>query len=232
MVAIDQKTDWQAVWKRIWNSPQFLILAMHLHLSQLGKGTTSVAKRICVKEEWMDIVSWMNFPFSFFSLLLTGEWKPGFKYNRTSMRTYSQAPWVNEERSCGKKEREIHFEFYNKSLNGHDSVHKLIEKLRNKKLVWLGDSLQKQYLFGLMHIISQGKWKFPWTCGQIASWNCSHLENCVNVWRPVHTRHIHTGKRFGLPEFSKWTASISGWTQIQGWCDVGHGKIAFFLAVL
>ena len=66
-----------------------------------------------------------------------GEWMPGKKHD--------QRCELKDETKCCKKGQNLHFEFYNKRLNKVDAVAEFRRKLRNKRMLLIGDSLMFEF---------------------------------------------------------------------------------------
>ena len=66
-----------------------------------------------------------------------GKWMPGKKHD--------QRCELKDETKCCKKEQNLHFEFYNKRLNKVDAVAEFRRKLRNKRMLLIGDSLMFEF---------------------------------------------------------------------------------------
>ena len=66
-----------------------------------------------------------------------GKWMPEKKhYQRCELK---------DETKCCRKGQNLHFEFYNKYLNKVDAVEEFRRKLRNKRMLLLGDSLMFEF---------------------------------------------------------------------------------------
>ena len=77
-----------------------------------------------------------------------GKWMPGRKHNQSC--EFLHKPYI-----CCKKEQNLHFEFYNKRLNKVDAVEEFRIKLRNKKILLMGDSLMKEFFAGLVALLQR-----------------------------------------------------------------------------
>ena len=78
-----------------------------------------------------------------------GEWKPGAKYLKML-----ENRWTDR---CGEKERNLHFEFFNKSLNDLDDANIFLSKVKGKTMTILGDSIQRGLFWGLIYFLQLGK---------------------------------------------------------------------------
>ena len=76
------------------------------------------------------------------------KWMPGRKHNQSC--EFLHKPYI-----CCKKEQILHFEFYNKRLNKVDAVEEFRTKLRNKKILLMGDSLMKEFFVGLVALLQR-----------------------------------------------------------------------------
>ena len=74
-------------------------------------------------------------------LIIHGWWRPGKKQDQSCQ-------FVQKNKCC--VEQNQHFEFYNKYLNEVDAVQDFRRKLRNKKLLLIGDSLMIEFFEYLM----------------------------------------------------------------------------------
>ena len=77
-----------------------------------------------------------------------GKWMPGRKHNQSC--EFLHKPYI-----CCKMEQSLHFEFYNKRLNKVDAVEEFRIKLRNKKILIIGDSLTKEFFAGLVALLQR-----------------------------------------------------------------------------
>ena len=77
-----------------------------------------------------------------------GRWMPGRKHNQACQ-------FITKVYLCCKKEQNLHFEFYKKRLNKVDAVKEFRTKLRNKKILLMGDSLMKEFFNGLMALLQR-----------------------------------------------------------------------------
>ena len=66
-----------------------------------------------------------------------GKWMPGKRHDKRCE--------LKDETKCCKKEQNLHFEFYNRRLNKVDAVEELRRKLRNKRVLFIGDSLMQEF---------------------------------------------------------------------------------------
>ena len=77
-----------------------------------------------------------------------GKWMHGRKHNQS-------CEFLHKHYICCKKEQNLHFEFYNKRLNKVDAVEEFRTKLRNKKILLMGDSLMKEFFAGLVALLQR-----------------------------------------------------------------------------
>ena len=75
-----------------------------------------------------------------------GRWMPGRKHNLV-------CEFINKTKCCIKEQNHLHFEFKDKRLNKVDAVKEFSIKLRNKKILLLGDSLMQEFFVGLVALI-------------------------------------------------------------------------------
>ena len=80
--------------------------------------------------------------------IIHGRWMPGRKH-------IPACKFINKVYSCCKKDQNLHFEFYNESLNKVDAVEELRTKLRNKKILLMGDSLMIEFYNGLVVLLQR-----------------------------------------------------------------------------
>ena len=80
------------------------------------------------------------------NFVIHGEWKPGRRHKQTCQ-------FIEEEKCCTSKQKNLHFEFYNKHLNKINAVEELRKVLKNKKLLLIGDSLMLEFFRGLAELL-------------------------------------------------------------------------------
>ena len=80
------------------------------------------------------------------NFVIHGEWKPGRRHKQTCQ-------FIEEEKCCTNKQKNLHFEFYNKNLNEINAVEELRKILKNKKLLLIGDSLMLEFFRGLAELL-------------------------------------------------------------------------------
>ena len=81
------------------------------------------------------------------NFVIHGEWKPGRRHKQTCQ-------FIEEEKCCTNKQKNLHFEFHEDQLNKFDAVEELIKILKNKKLLLIGDSLMLEFYPGLAELLS------------------------------------------------------------------------------
>ena len=77
-----------------------------------------------------------------------GRWMPGRKHIRA-------CHFITKVYLCCKEEQNLYFEFYNKCLNKVDAVEEFRTKLRNKKILLMGDSLMIEFYNGLVALLQR-----------------------------------------------------------------------------
>ena len=75
-----------------------------------------------------------------------GKWMPGKRHNQT-------CDFIEKEKCCTKKQKNLHFEFYNKHLNKVNAVEELRHILKTKKMLLIGDSLMFEFFIGLKELL-------------------------------------------------------------------------------
>ena len=74
-----------------------------------------------------------------------GKWMSGKHHNQT-------CAFIDKKKCC-KKKQNLHFEFDEERLNQIDAVEELRKKLRNKKLLLIGDSLMFEFFIELAELL-------------------------------------------------------------------------------
>ena len=108
-----------------------------------------------------------------------GRWMPGRKHNLA-------CEFITKAYLCCKKEQNLHFEFYNKRLNKVDAVKEFRTKLRNKKILLMGDSLMIEFYNGLVALLQRkntSKYYSTQTDRVLTSKKCG--KTLVNVFREL-----------------------------------------------
>ena len=88
--------------------------------------------------------------YSDLGLYVYGEWAQGFLHNRT---TFTKGYLLKCNQS--KTEKPLHFVFYNERLNKIDAVEKLKWILKRKKLLFVGDSLTREFFLGISALLGK-----------------------------------------------------------------------------
>ena len=110
-----------------------------------------------------------------------GRWMPGRKHNQA-------CHFIPRAYLCCKKERNLHFDFYKKRLNEVDAVKEFRTKLRNKKILLMGDSLMIEFYNGLVALVQRkntSKYYSTQTERVLTSKKCG--KTLVNVFRELVT---------------------------------------------
>ena len=84
-----------------------------------------------------------------------GQWKSGLKYNESCImqgRDYQSS-------CCDDKAKKMHFVFHNKSIqNSKKALNVFLSKVRGKKVILFGDSLQRNFFSGLAEVLQLGRY--------------------------------------------------------------------------
>ena len=75
-----------------------------------------------------------------------GKWMSGKRHNQT-------CDFIEKEKCCTKKQKNLHFEFYNEHLNKINAVAELRHILKTKKILLIGDSLMFEFFIGLKELL-------------------------------------------------------------------------------
>ena len=78
--------------------------------------------------------------------VIHGKWMPGKRHNQT-------CDFIEKEKCCTKKQKNLHFEFYNKHLNKINAVAESRHILKTKKILLIGDSLMFEFFIGLKELL-------------------------------------------------------------------------------
>ena len=78
--------------------------------------------------------------------VIHGKWMPGKLHNQT-------CDFIEKEKCCTKKQKNLHFEFYNKHLNKVNAIEELRRILKTKKILLIGDSLMFEFFIGLKELL-------------------------------------------------------------------------------
>ena len=87
-----------------------------------------------------------------FRITNIGIWKKGFKYEKTCRVQNRGANAI----CCDKRERQLHFEFFNQSLNEENISDIFLSKVAGKTLTIFGDSIQRGFLYGMAEFFNLG----------------------------------------------------------------------------
>ena len=95
-----------------------------------------------------------------------GMWKKGFKYKKTCRVKNRGAHAI----CCDKRERELHFEFFNESLNQANISDIFLNKVAGKILITFGDSIQRGFFSGLAEFLNIGGYLLCFSSCKLKPW--------------------------------------------------------------
>ena len=125
-----------------------------------------------------------------------GRWKPGIKHEQ-------RCKFVQKTKCC-KKQQNQHFEFFDKKLNSLNTVKEFKRKLRNKKLLLMGDSLMMEFFEYLVAFLrtkdTSEKYSFKVASRSTKSTGIRSLNipriNCKITLFPAHLISLKGQKNF------------------------------------
>ncbi len=87
-------------------------------------------------------------------LAKVGKWLPGTTYDQTCMidgrSDFSEC--------CKNNVYNLHFEFFDKTMSNNESVlHEFVSKVKGKKVMIMGDSVQQNFFAGIAEVLRLGK---------------------------------------------------------------------------
>ena len=143
-----------------------------------------------------------------------GRWRPGKKHDQ-------RCEFI-ETTKCCKQEQNQHFEFFNKKLNSINAVKEFKRKLRNKKLLLMGDSLMMEffeYLVVFLHMRDPSeKYRFKAASKSTKSTGIRQLNipriNSKVTLLPAHLISLKGQKKFTKLGIYMPTAEKTVWKEI------------------